>query len=82
MVTARWMTGHWCTPPKGAHRRGASLVELMARCWRQLTQAAAPAELGSAVMGARAMDGSRNHGVQGKGHTDARQTRAQVAKLG
>ena len=23
MVTTRWMSGHWCTPPKGAHGRGA-----------------------------------------------------------
>ena len=26
MVTARWMSGHWCAPPKGAHGRGAGLV--------------------------------------------------------
>ena len=26
MATARWMSGHWCTPPKGAHGRGAGLV--------------------------------------------------------
>ena len=26
MVTARWMSGHWCTPPKGAHGSGAGLV--------------------------------------------------------
>ena len=26
MATARWMSGHWCTPLKGAHGRGAGLV--------------------------------------------------------
>ena len=26
MVTARWMSGHWCMQPKGAHGRGTGLV--------------------------------------------------------
>ena len=46
MVTARWMSGHWCTPPKGGHGRGAGLVELMALRWRQWAAVWAVALLG------------------------------------
>ena len=35
MDAARWMSGHWCTALKGAHGRGAGLVELRARRQRE-----------------------------------------------